>query len=164
MNRWSLGIAAAVGLIAGTVNEARAQNFYVYEAPAVYSAPVYSTPVYAAPTYVPGVAYQQQVLVPAQSVVTAGYAAPYAYGAPVLVQQPIAQMAYSTSVVVPTRTIVAAPIVLARPTTVVETTRVSRHNYTQTVRVNGPTDGPRYSRVHVHTGLFGRTTVRERVR
>jgi len=163
MNRWSLGIAAAVGLIVGAVDVARAQSFYVYEAP-----PVYSTPVYAAPAYVPGVAYQQ-VVVPARSVVTAAYVEPYVYSAPVLVQQPIAQMVYSSSVIVPTRAFVAAPVVvsapvvLASPTTVVETTRVNRHNYVQTARVYGPTDGPRYSRVHVHSGLFG-TTVRERVR
>ncbi len=136
MNRWSLGVAAAVGLVSGTMGVARAQDFFVYEAQ-----PVYST----------------QVVVPARSVVTTVYAAP------VVVRQPIAQMSYSTSVIVPARTVVTAPVVLARPTTVVETTRVSRHNYTQTVRVNGPTDGPRYSRVHVHSGLFG-TTVRERVR
>ena len=162
MNRWSLGIAAAVGLIAAMMDQAQAQSFYVYEAPPAYSVPVYGSPVYAAPAYVPGVVYQSQVVVPARSVVTAGYAAPYTYSAPVVVQQPIVQMAYSVSAYSPAQRVVAAPVV-ARPITVRETTRVSRHNYTQTVRVNGPTNGPHYSRVHVHSGLFG-TTVRERVR
>ena len=163
MNRWSLGIAAAVGLIAAMMDQAQAQSFYVYAAPPAYSVPVYGSPVYAAPAYVPGVVYQSQVVVPARSVVTAGYAAPYTYSAPVVVQQPIVQMAYSVPAYSPAQTVVAAPVVVARPTTVRETTRVSRHNYTQTVRVNGPTNGPHYSRVHVHSGLFG-TTVRERVR
>lgn len=163
MNRWSLGIAAAVGLMTSTMDVAQAQVFYAYDAPTVYSAPVYSTPVYAAPAYVPGAVYQSQVIVPARAVMSAGYVAPYAYSAPVIMQQPIAQMAFSTSAYVPVQTVVAAPVLVVRPTTVRETTRVSRHNYTQTVRVNGPTDGPHYSRVHVHSGLFG-TTVRERVR
>ncbi|MBC8115345.1 MAG: hypothetical protein H7062_13260 [Candidatus Saccharimonas sp.] len=163
MNRWSLGIAAAVGLIAGPVDVARAQSFYVYEAPTVYSAPVYSVPVYAAPAFASGGVYQSQVIVPARSVVSAGYVAPYAYSAPVVIQQPIAQMAFSSPAYVPVQAVVAAPVVVSRPTTIRETTRVSRHNYTHTVRVDGPTDGPRYSRVHVHSGLFG-TTVRERVR
>ena len=163
MNQWSLGIAAAVGLIAGTVDVARAQSFYVYEAPTVYSTPVYSTPVYTAPTFVSGAVYQSQIIVPARSVVTAGYAAPFAYSVPVIMHQPITQMAFSSPAYVPVQTVVAAQVLVARPTTVRETTRVSRHNYTQTVRVNGPTDGPHYSRVHVHSGLFG-TRVRERVR
>ena len=170
MNRWRLGIAAAVGLMTGMVDVAGAQVFYAYEAPSVYAAPaysygatVYSVPVYVAPAYVSSVAYQPQFIVPARTVVAAGYAAPYAYSAPVVVHQPVVQMAYSTSVIVPARIVVAAPVVVARPTTVVETTRSSRHNFTQTVRVSGPTDGPHYSRVHVHSGLFG-TTVRERVR
>ena len=157
MNRWSLGIAATVSLITGTMNVAQAQVFYAYDAPTAYSAPVYSTPA-----YVPGVVYQSPVIVPARSVVTAAYASPYTYGAPVVVQQPIAQMAYSPSAYVPVQTIVVVPVA-SRPTLVRETTRTSRHNYTQTVRVNGPTDGPHYSRVHVHSGLFG-TRVRERVR
>ena len=157
MNRWGLGIVVAVGLMSGTMNVARAQVFYAYDAPAVYSSPVYSVPV-----YVSGVVYQSQVVVPAHSVVTAAYASPYAYSAPVVVQQPVAQMVYSTPAYVPVRTVVAAPVI-AQPTVVRETTRVSRHNYTQTVRVSGPTDGPHYSRVHVHAGLFG-TTGRARVR
>jgi hypothetical protein len=164
MNQWSLRIAAAVGLVAGMVDVvALAQEFYVYEAPAVYSAPVYSVPVYAAPSYVSAGMYPSSVIVPARTVVSAGYAANYAYSAPVVVQRPVAQMSYSTSVLVPSQTIVAAPVVLARPITVRETTRSTRHSFTQTVRVNGPGDGPHYSRVHVHSGLFG-TTVRERVR
>ena len=159
MNRWSLGIAAAVGLIAGTLDVAQAQSFYVYEQPTVYG-----TPVYATPAYVSGVAYQPQVIVPARTVATTGYAAPYAYSQTVVVQQPVAQVVYNTPTYVPVQTVVAAPVVSARPTVVRETTRATRHNVTQTVRVSGPTDGPRYSRVHVHTGLFGKTTVRERVR
>ncbi len=162
MNRWSLGIAAAVGLMSGTLNVARAQVFYAYDAPAVYSTPVYGAPVYSVPAYAPAVVYQSPVIVPSRSVVTAAYASPYAFGAPVVVQQPIAQMAYSAPVYVPVRTVVAAPVIV-QPNLVRETTRVSRHNYTQTVQVSGPTTGPHYSRVHVHSGLFG-TTVRERLR
>jgi len=152
MNRWSLGIVAAVGLMTGTLGVAQAQVFYAYDAPTVYSAPA----------YLPGVVYQSQVIVPARSVMTAAYVSPYAYSVPVVVQQPITQMAYSTSVIVPVQTVVAAPVIV-QPNAVRETTRVSRHNYTQTVRVHGPTDGPHFSRVHVHSGLFG-TTVRQRVR
>ena len=157
MNRWSLGIVAVVSLIGGTMDVAQAQVFYGYDAPAIFGEPVYSSS-----TYVPGVIYQSPVLVPARPVVTAAYVSPYAYSAPVVVPQPITQMAYSTTVTVPVRTIIAEPVVV-RPNLVRETTRVSPHNYTQTVRVYGPTDGPRYSRVHVHSGLFG-TTVRQRVR
>ncbi len=153
MNRWSLGIVAAVGLIAGTMDAAQAQSFYVYEAPTVY----------VEPTYVSGVVYQPQVVVPARTVVTARSTARRAYSDSVVVQQPIAQMAYSTSAYVPVQTVVAAPVVVASPTVVRETTRATRHNFTQTVRVYGPTDGPRYSRIHVHSGLFG-TRVRETVR
>lgn len=153
MNRWSLGIAAAVGLMTDTMDVAQAQVFYAYDAPTVYSVPA----------YVPGVVYQSPVNIPVRSVMTAAYGSPYAYGVPVVVQQPIAQMVYSTPVIVPVQTVVAAPVFVARPTIVRETTRSSRHNYTHTVRVDGPTEGPRYSRVHVHSGLFG-TTVRERVR
>ena len=152
MNRWSLGIVTAVGLMTGMEESARAQVFYAYDAP-----------VYSTPAYVPSVVYQSPFIIPARTVVTAGYAAPYTYSAPFVVQQPIAQMVYSTPVIVPVQTVVAAPVLVARPTIVRETTRSTRHNYTHTVRVDGPTDGPRYSRVHVHSGLFG-TTVRERVR
>ena len=152
MNQWSLGVVAALGLLVGMTEVSRGQDFYVYGA-----SPVYSTPV-----YVPGAVYQPQVVV-AQPVVTAAYAAPYgySYSAPVVVQQPIVQMAYSTSVVVAAPRVVAAPVYLA-PTPVRETLRVYPHGYTQTVRAYGPTyGGPHYSRVRVHSGLFG-TTIRAR--
>ena len=138
MTRWILGIAAAVGAICAT-QTASAQVVYVPSS--IYSAPV----------------------VVASPVVPAYYAAPV-YAAPVyatpVYSSPVVQMAYSVPTVsVP---LAASPVILS-PNVVRQTTRGNPHNYTQTVRVYGPTPGPHYSRVHVHSGLFG-TTVRERVR
>ena len=156
MNRWILGIAA-VGLVA--VGECANAQYYAYGAPAgaVYiPGAVYQAPVYPAPVYFD-----------AAPVVTSAYYAPPAYAPAYLAPQPVVQMGYSVPVVVSSRAVfgpavVAAPV-LAAPGYVRQTTRVSPHNYTQTVRAYGPTAGPHYSRVHVHSGLFG-TTVRERVR
>lgn len=158
MNRFVLGLVSLCGL--SIASSADAQVF-VYDAPAsvyvpgavftqqVYSPPVYSQPVYAQPVY------SQPVVVQSSGVVTSSYYAP-AY-----VPSGVVQMSYSAPVVVPARTVIAAPVVVG-PTLVRETTRVTPHHYSQTVRTNGPT-GPHYSRVHVHSGPFG-TTVRERVR
>lgn len=138
MNRWILGIAATIGVVCGT-QTASAQIVYVPGS--VYSAPVYSTPVYVG-----------------SPVVSAYYAAP-AYSTPVY-SSPVVQMAYSVPTI--SAPVIASPVIVS-PNVVRQTTRGNFHNYTQTTRVYGPTPGPHYSRVHVHSGLFG-TTVRERVR
>ena len=95
-------------------------------------------------------------------VVTSAYYTPAYYTPAYIAPAPVVPMNSSVPVVVSARTVVAAPIVV-RPTTVRQTTRVTPHNYTQTVRTYGPTAGPHYSRVHVHSGSHG-TKVRERVR
>lgn len=161
MNRWSFGIAVTFGLLFASPRLGMAQVYYVQEVPVVQAVPVVQ----------PVVVHRRSVIVPAPTVVTAVPVVPNgvvtSYYAPAVTSvyppEPIAQMAYTSNAYVPAPTVVAAPVVVGRPTVVKETIRSNRHNYTQTVRVNGPTDGPRFSRVHVHTGLFG-TTVRERVR
>lgn len=158
MNRWFLRIMAAAGLAFSLTHAADAQ--------------VYSYGVPAGAVYAPGSVYPAPIVVRSSPVVSSAYYAAPAYSAPVyaapvyaapvyVAQSPIVQMAYSAPVyAVPT--VVAAPIVVA-PNVVRQTIRGNAHNYTQTVRTYGPTVGPRFSRVHVHSGPFG-TTVRERVR
>lgn len=148
MTRWILSMAVVLGLVGFGSTSADAQ-VYSYGAP--------STTI-----YVPGSVYSGQVIIESSPVVTSAYYAPTYYAPAYIAPAPVVQMNYSVPVVVSARTIMAAPIVVG-PTTVRQTTRVSPHNYTQTVRTYGPTAGPHYSRVHVHSGLHG-TTVRERVR
>jgi hypothetical protein len=143
MTRSLLGIAAVLGSVLVGSQTASAQ-IYSYGAPAQV-------------IYVPGSVYPGQVIVESSPVVTSAYYAP-AYVAPA----PVVQMNYSVPVAIPVRSYLA-PAVVIPPTTVRQSTRVSPHNYTQTTRVYGPTPGPHYSRIHVHSGLFG-TRVRERVR
>ena len=150
MTRTILGMAAILGWVCAGSQSANAQVIYSYGAP--------PTVVYA-----PATVYSGQVYVESSPVVTSAYYAP----APVyLAPAPVVQMSYSTPVLVSRRTVIAAPVV---PVPVVvgpnvrETTRVTPHNYIQTVRAYGPTPGPHYHRIHIHRGLFG-TTVRERVR
>ena len=125
----------------------------VYAPGSVYPAPLYAAPVYPAPVYAAPV-YPAPVYIQPSPVVTSAYYAP-AYA-------PVMQMGYSVPVVVPARTVIAAPVIVG-PAAVRQTTRVTPFGYTQTVRAYGPTVGPHYSRVHVHSGLFG-TTVHERIR
>ncbi len=153
MNRFVLGLVSLCGLSMAASADAQV---FVYDAPATVYVPgavltqqVYSAPVYAQPVY------SQPVVVQSGGVVTSSYYAP-AY-----VPSGVVQMSYSAPVVVPARTVISAPVVVG-PTVVRETTRVTPHHYSQTVRTNGPA-GPHYSRVHVHSGPFG-TTIRERVR
>ena len=148
MNRFVFGLVSLCGL--GFVASADAQ-VYFYDAPAAVYVPgaVVTQQVYSQPVY------SQPVVVQSSGVVTSSYYAP-AY-----VPSGVVQMSYSTPVVVPARTVIAAPVVVG-PTVVRETVRSTPHHFTQTVRTNGP-GGPHYSRVHVHSGLFG-TTVRERIR
>lgn len=153
MNRFVLGLVSLCGLSMAAAADAQV---FVYDAPAsvyvpgaVFTQQVYSPPVYSRPVY------SQPVVVQSGGVVTSSYYAP-AY-----VPSGVVQMSYNAPVVVPARTVIAAPVVVG-PTVVRETTRVTPHHYSQTVRTNGPA-GPHYSRVHVHSGLYG-TTVRERVR
>jgi hypothetical protein len=158
MNRWFLRIVAAAGLACTMTHSADAQ--------------VYSYGVPAGAVYAPGTVHPAPVVVRSNAVVTSGYYTAPAYSAPVYVapayaapvyvaQSPIVQMAYSVPVYA-APTVVAAPIVVA-PNVVRHTVRGNARNYTETVRTYGPTVGPRFSRVHVHSGPFG-TTVRERVR
>ncbi len=161
MNRWILGMAA-LGLCVAT-QSADAQVYAygvpssaVYAPGSVYPAPVYAAPVHPAPAYLAPV-YPAPVYVQPSPFVASAYYAP-AYVAPA----PVVQMGYGVPVGIPTRSVMAAPVIVG-PGAVRQTTRVSPHNYTQTVRAYGPTVGPHYSRIRVHTGLFG-TTVRERVR
>lgn len=153
MNRFVLGLVSLCGL---SISAAADAQVFVYDAPAsvyvpgaVFTQQVYSPPVYSQPVY------SQPVVVQPGGVVTSSYYAP-AY-----VPSGVVQMSYSAPVLVPARTVISAPVVVG-PTVVRETTRVTPHHYSQTVRTNGPA-GPHYSRVHVHSNLFG-TTVRERVR
>ena len=143
MTRWILSMAVVLGL-AGVGSPSADAQVYTYGAP-------------AATIYVPGSGYSGQVVIESGPAVTSAYYAPV-YIAPA----PVVQMNYSEPVVVSARRVVSAPIVVG-PTTVRQTTRVTRHNVTLTTRTDGPTDRPHYSRVHVHSGANG-TKVRERVR
>ena len=149
MNRWMLGVAVTLGVLCLTAQSANAQ-YYSYVPSGV--------------VYAPGAVYSAApVVVQSSPVVTSAYYAPSVYAGPAYVAPaPVVQMGYS----VPAATIVTAPVyaspVYAAPV-VRQTVRATPFNYTQVVRAYGPTVGPRYSRVHVHHGLFG-TTIRERVR
>lgn len=145
MNRGMMGMATMVALC--VASQSADAQVYIYDAPTTVYVPggVYSTTV-----------YPQPVVVQSGAVVSSNYYAP-AYAAPA----GVVQMSYRSPVLVPARTVIAAPVVVG-PTVVRDTTRVTRHNFTHTVRTNGPA-GPHYSRVHVHSGLFG-TTIRERAR
>lgn len=127
----------------GMATQGAEAQIYYYPGRPVVAAPVVvpmggvTTAYYAAPAYA-----------------TPVYAAP-AYAAPVYAASPVVQMSYSTPAYA-APTVFAAPVVAAP---VVQTVRGGPFNYT--VRSYGP---GQYSRVHVHTGLFGGTVVRERYR
>ena len=134
MNRWISGVAALVASLCFAGASADAQVFYAYGGPAPLVVPA---PVVQAPVFAP------------YGVVTSAYAYPATVG---YAPSSVVQMAYS------------APAVVVAPAPAVTRIRSGPFNYTQTTRVYGPTyGGPHYSRVHVHSGLFG-TTIRERVR
>lgn len=142
MNRWTLGLAM-LGLCAA-VSTADAQ-VYVYRGPSA--------------VYVPRAAYAAPIVVAPRPVTSAYYATP-AYVSPGYVSAPaIVQMNYDAPAMVPARSV----LVPAYGGVVRQTVRGGPLNYTQVTRAYGAFDGPQYSRVHVHRGLFG-TTVRERVR
>jgi hypothetical protein len=145
MNRWIWGLTLAV--LCASAQTATAQ-VYAYGAPTA--------------VYVPRTVYAPPVAIAAPVVTSAYYTPAYAlpaYSPAYVAPSPVVQMAYAAPVVVNGTTSIPVAGGVVR-----QTTRGGPYNFTQTTRTYGAVDAPRYSRVHVHRGLFGATTVRERVR